>query len=69
MRTTHASIGNRLKLNPTVTADQRGHGVDVAINDYTKTTVKDRAAAAKKLEDSVLGKKEKVVRMPRRKAS
>jgi len=68
MRATHASIGHRLKLDPKVTADQRGHGVGVAIEEYTKTSVKDRAAAAKKLEQEVLGKP-KVVRMPRRKAS
>jgi integrase len=68
MRATHASIGHRLKLDPKVTADQRGHGVGVAIEEYTKTSVKDRAVAAKKLEQEVLGKR-KVVRMPRRKAS
>ncbi len=45
MRATHASIGHRLKLDPKVTADQRGHGVGVAIEEYTKTWVKDRAAA------------------------
>ncbi|PYT21465.1 MAG: hypothetical protein DMG58_32185 [Acidobacteria bacterium] len=42
MRATHASIGHRLKLDPKVTADQRGHGVGVAIEEYTKTSVKDR---------------------------
>src|SRR5215813_14390849 len=68
MRATHASIGHRLKLDPKVTADQRGHGVGVAIEEYTKTSVKDRAAAAKKLEESVLGKK-KVVRIDQPKAS
>ncbi len=68
MRATHASIGHRLRLDPKVTADQRGHGVGVAIEEYTKTSVKDRAVAARKLEDSVLGK-EKIVRMPPRKAS
>ena len=59
---------HRLKLDPKVTADQRGHGVGVAIEEYTKTSVKDRAAAAKKLEQEVLGKG-KLVRMPKRKAS
>jgi len=54
MRATHASIGHRLKLDPKVTADQRGHDVGVAIEGYTKTLVEDRAAAAKKLEYSVL---------------
>jgi integrase len=68
MRATHASIGHRLRLDPKVTADQRGHGVGVAINEYTKTSLKDRAVAAKKLEDAVLGKP-KVVSMRPRKAS
>src|SRR5579885_3223992 len=68
MRATHASIGHRLKLDPKVTADQRGHGVGVAVDEYTKTSVKDRAIAARKLEEEVLGKP-KIVRMPRRKAS
>jgi hypothetical protein len=68
MRATHASIGHRLKLDPKVTADQRGHGVGVAIEEYTKTPLTDRAVAAKKLEEAVLGKP-KVIGMPRRKAS
>ncbi|MEO8028828.1 MAG: hypothetical protein ABI823_20275, partial [Bryobacteraceae bacterium] len=68
MRATHASIGHRLKLDPKVTADQRGHGVGVAIEEYTKTSVRDRATAANKLEQEVLGKP-KVVRMLNRKAS
>ena len=62
MRATHASIGHRLGLDAKVSADQRGHGVGVAIEEYTKTSLKDRATAAKKLEESVLGKR-KVVRM------
>jgi integrase len=68
MRATHASIGHRLRLDPKVTADQRGHGVGVAIEEYTKTSLRDRTIAARKLEEEVLGKP-KVVRMPRRKAS
>ncbi len=66
MRATNASIGHRLKLDPKVTADQRGHGVGVSINEYTRTSVEDRAIAAGKLEDSVLGK---VISMPKRKIS
>jgi integrase len=68
MRATHASIGHRLRLDPKVTADQRGHGVGVAIEEHTKTSVKDKTLAAKKLEEAVLGK-EKIVRMPPRNAS
>ena len=48
-----------------MTADRRGHGIGVAIEEYTKTSVKDKAVAAKKLEEAVLGK-EKIVRMPRK---
>jgi hypothetical protein len=62
MRATHASIGHRLKLDPKVTADQRGHGVGVAIEEYTKTSLQDRAVAARRLEEAVLGKP-KVVRI------
>jgi hypothetical protein len=68
MRATHASIGHRIKLNPKVTADQRGHGVGVAIEEYTKTSLEDRAVAARKLEEAVLGKS-KVIRMPRQRSS
>ena len=68
MRSTHASIGHRLKLDPKVTADQRGHGVGVAIEEYTKTSVKDRAVAANKLEQEVLGKP-KTIKMPKRRIS
>jgi hypothetical protein len=50
-----------------VAADQRGHGIGVSLDVYTKTDIKQRAAVAKKLENSVLGKK--VIRMPKRKAS
>ena len=51
-----------------MTADQRGHGVGVSIEEYTKTTLKDRAVAARKLEEAVLGKA-KVVAMHRRKSA
>jgi integrase len=68
MRRTHASLGHRLKLDPKVTADQRGHGVGVSIEEYTKTTLADRAVAARKLEEAVLGKA-KVVAMPGRKSA
>jgi hypothetical protein len=47
---------------------QSAYLVKYTIEEYTKTSVKDRAAAAKKLEQEVLGKP-KVVKMPRRKAS
>ncbi|HVO98153.1 MAG TPA: tyrosine-type recombinase/integrase [Bryobacteraceae bacterium] len=56
MRRTHASLGHHAKVDPKVSADQRGHGIGVALDVYTKSSMKDRATAAKKLEDSVLPK-------------
>jgi len=56
MRRTHASLGHEAKVDPKVSADQRGHGIGVALDVYTKSSMKDRATAAKQLEDSVLTK-------------
>lgn len=54
MRRTHASLGHHAKVDPKVSADQRGHGIGVALDVYTKSSIADRAAAAKQLEESVL---------------
>ena len=67
MRRTNASLSHGAKVDPKVSADQRGHGIGVSLNVYTKSNIKQKGVAAKKLEDSVLGGK--VVRMPKRKAS
>ena len=56
MRRTHASLGHQAKVDPKVSADQRGHGIGVALDVYTKSSMKDRATAAKQLEDSVFTK-------------
>lgn len=56
LRRTHASLGHQAKVDPKVSADQRGHGIGVALDVYTKSSMKDRATAAKQLEDSVLAK-------------
>ena len=55
------------KVDPKVSADQRGHGIGVSLDVYTKSNIRQKGVAAKKLEDSVLGRK--VVRMPKQKAS
>ena len=65
LRRTHASLGHRAKVDPKVSADQRGHGIGVALDVYTKSSMKDRATAAKQLEDSVFTKPVRV----RKKAS
>ncbi len=54
LRRTHASLGHEAGVDPKVAADQRGHGIDVALNVYTKIGLKKRAEAAEKLEESVL---------------
>ncbi len=56
MRRTHASLSHHAKVDPKVAADQRGHGIGVALDVYTKSSIRDRAAAAKRLEKSVLAK-------------
>jgi len=66
-RRTNASLGHGAKVDPKVSADQRGHGIGVSLDVYTKSSMGQKAVAAKKLEDSVLGGK--VARMPDRKAS
>ena len=66
MRRSNATLGHG-EVDPKVAADQRGHDVDVSLNVYTKTDMKQRAAVARKLENVVLGPK--VVRMPGSKAS
>ena len=56
MRRTHASLGHRAKVDPKVSADQRGHGIGVALDVYTKSSIEDRSTAAKQLQESVLTK-------------
>jgi hypothetical protein len=48
-----ASLGHRAGVDPKVAADQRGHGIGVALNVYTKAAIGKRAEAAEKLENSV----------------
>jgi hypothetical protein len=56
MRRTHASLGHEDKVDPQVSANQRGHGIGAALDVYTKSSMKDRATAAKQLENSGLTK-------------
>ena len=67
MRRTNASLAHDAKVDPKVSADQRGHGIGVSLDVYTKSSMGKKAVATKKLEDSILGTK--VVRMPKAKAS
>jgi integrase len=54
LRRTHASLGHDLKIDPKVSADQRGHGIGVALDVYTQSSVEARRGAAERLETAVL---------------
>jgi integrase len=54
MRRTHATLSHEAGIDPKVQADQRGHGLGVAMDVYTRTTTEARAEAARQLEESVL---------------
>jgi integrase len=53
LRRTHASLGHEAGVDPKTAADQRGHGIGVALDVYTKAAIGKRAEAAEKLENSV----------------
>lgn len=54
LRRTHASLGHKAGIDPKVSADQRGHGIGVALDVYTKAEFSTRAEAARQLEESIL---------------
>jgi integrase len=54
MRRTHASLGHEAGIDPKVSADQRGHGIGVALDVYTHSSVEARRGAAEVLENSIL---------------
>jgi integrase len=54
MRRTHASLGHDAGIDPKVSADQRGHGIGLALDTYTKSGAKKLAEAAEQLENAVL---------------
>jgi integrase len=54
LRRTHASLGHDIKVDPKVAADQRGHGIGVALDVYTQSSIEARRAAAEMLANAVL---------------
>jgi integrase len=54
LRRTHASLGNDIKVDPKVAADQRGHGIGVALDVYTQSSIEARREAAEMLANAVL---------------
>jgi integrase/very-short-patch-repair endonuclease len=68
LRRTHASLGHELKVDPKVAADQRGHGIGVALDVYTKSSIEARPGAAEMLERAILsGNAEPVRELPAKK--
>lgn len=57
LRRTHASLGHDAKVDPKVAADQRGHGIGVALDVYTHSSVEARRGAAEVLENAVMSEK------------
>ncbi len=54
LRRTHASLGHDIKVDPKVAADQRGHGIGVALDVYTQSSIEARRAAAEMLANAIL---------------
>jgi integrase len=54
LRRTHASLGHDIKVDPKVAADQRGHGIGVALDVYTQSSIEARRAAAEMLATAIL---------------
>jgi integrase len=53
LRRTHASLGHEAGIDPKVAADQRGHGIGLALDVYTRAALTKLAEAAEQLEKSV----------------
>lgn len=54
LRRTHASLGQDAGIDPKVAADQRGHGIGVSLDVYTKSAFAKKMDAANQLEKAVL---------------
>ncbi|MGA2219314.1 MAG: hypothetical protein ABSG51_14570 [Terracidiphilus sp.] len=54
LRRTHASLGHDAGIDTKVAADQRGHGIGVSLDVYTKSTFAKKMGAADQLEKAVL---------------
>ena len=54
MRRTHSSLMTERGVDPKLTADQQGHGVDTNLNVYTRTSVESRLEAVETLESALV---------------
>ncbi len=55
LRRTQASLGHDEGIDPKVAADERGHGIWVALDVYTQTALEIRRAAVAQLEAALVG--------------
>jgi len=54
LRRTHETLSHAEGIDPKIRADQAGHNLGVAINEYTATSLDQRLAATQTLEDALL---------------
>ncbi len=54
LRRTNASLGHQAGVDPKVAADQRGHSVDVSINEYTQASLSQKLIAVRQLEAAMV---------------
>lgn len=53
MRRTNSTLMKAAGADPKVSADNRGHGIKVAMDEYTHSTAEQKAEAVRKLEDLI----------------
>ena len=54
MRRTNGTLAHKLGIDPNAAADQRGHGVGVAINEYVQTGLDQKLQVARTLENGLI---------------
>ena len=58
MRRTHGSKSKKYAIDPKVAADQRGHGLGVAMEVYTQSDLDQKLEAARRLQEILDSKPE-----------
>lgn len=61
LRRTQASLGHNEKIDPKVAADQRGHGIGVAIDTYTESGHDSRLEGVTRLENALMVSPKRVI--------
>jgi hypothetical protein len=61
LRKTNASLSKKEGIDPKVAADQRGHGIGVSMEVYTRSDMEQKKEAVNKLEAAVLRKSQQTL--------